>query len=388
MYDFDIIVDRRHTNSEKWHVQQDELPMWIADMDFPTAPAVREALAQRVAHGIFGYTGIPNEWYAAYQGWWERRHHWKLEPDWLIFASGVVPTLSAVVRKLTTPAEKVLVQTPVYNIFFNSIMDNGRIPVESPLTWTEAGYVMDFARLEQDLADPQVTLMLLCNPQNPGGVIWSKETLARLAELCAKYGVTVVADEIHGDITDPGCEYVPLASVSETARNISVTCMSPSKAFNIAGLHSACVSVPNPLLRHKVWRGLNTDEVAEPNAFAIVAAVAALTQGDAWLEALREYLYRNKQYLLDYLKTRIPELRPTPGTATYLQWLDGRALKNAGQGFTDFLRRETGLCLSDGRQYGANGAGFMRLNYACPRSTLVDGLQRLEAGVKRYQETF
>lgn len=387
-FDFDKIIDRRGTTSEKWDVGADELPMWVADMDFQTAPAVREAMQKRLDHGIFGYTGIPDAWYEAYIQWWEKRHAFSIKKEWMIFSTGVVPAISSLVRKLTTPAEKVLVETPIYNIFFNSILNNGRVPLECPLTLTDHGYEMDFAALEDALSDPQTTLMLLCNPQNPGGRAWDAETLKKLAELCRKYGVTVVSDEIHCDLTDPGTSYVPFASVSDTAREISVTCISPSKAFNVAGMHSAAVIVPNENLRHKVWRGLNTDEAAEPNCFAVETAVAAYTEGEAWLDALRSYLYENKKTVSAYVKENIPVLQMIPQDATYLLWIKTSNLPNEGKGFAEFLRKKTGLYLSDGEQYGEAGIGFIRMNIACPRSVVKDGLERLKKGTELYQKRY
>ena len=383
-YDFDKVIDRRNTGSEKWAVFPNELPMWVADMDFATAPEVIAALEKRVQHGVFGYSGIPDAWYDAYISWWQRRHGLTIERDRLIFCTGVVPAISSLVRKLTTPAEKVLIQTPVYNIFFNSIRNNGREVLESPLTLRDGRYEMDFARLEDHLSDPQTSLMILCNPQNPGGRIWSKEELIRVAELCAKYDVRVISDEIHCDIVSPGEQYVPFASVSDTARDISVTCISPSKAFNLAGLQSAAVFADNPKFRHLAWRALNTDEVAEPNAFAVTAAVAAFTEGEEWLDALNAYLDRNKQMAVSYLGANLPQIHPLAGPATYLLWLDIRDLPEGGRLFCNFLREETGLILSDGRIYGAAGEGFLRMNLACPASVVKEGLGRLSTGVSLF----
>ena len=295
IYDFDLKTDRIGTNSLKWNVPDGELPMWVADMDFLTAPEVREAVLQRAEHGIFGYTIIPEEWYAAYIHWWEKRHQFKLEKDWLIFATGVVPAISSAVRKLTTAGENVLIQTPVYNIFFNSIVNNGRNVVEAPLIYDGRNYAIDWTELERKLADPQTTLMILCNPHNPVGKIWDRETLTKIGEFCSRHHVTVISDEIHCDVTAPARSYIPFASVSETCRKISVTCIAPTKAFNLAGIQTAAVVVPDENLRHKMWRALNTDEVAEPNAFAVDAAVAAFTKGGPWLDALREYIAGNKQ---------------------------------------------------------------------------------------------
>ena len=384
-YDFDRVVDRRGTNSEKWKVADGGLPMWVADMDFETAPEIIAALEKRMKHGVFGYSYVPEEWYEAYIGWWKRRHHFEIGREWLIFTTGVIPAISSMVRKLTTPAEKVLVQTPVYNVFFNSVINNGRQVLDSPLVLKDGRYEMDFEQLEKDLSDPQTSLMLLCNPQNPGGRIWTREELNRVAELCKKHDVRVISDEIHCDIAAPGYEYVPFASVSETAREISVTCISPSKAFNIAGLHSAAVFAANKKIRHMVWRGLNTDEVAEPNVFAVTAAVTAFNEGGEWLDALNAYIEENKQTATEYIEKNIEGIRPLKQPATYLLWLDARSLPEQGRGFSRFLREKTGLVLSKGEIYGPAGEGFLRMNLACPRSFVEDGLKRLQAGTELYR---
>lgn len=322
IFDFDMPVNRRNTNSLKWDVAEHELPMWVADMDFQTAPEIREALQSKVTHGVFGYSILPEEWNEAYIQWWKTRHGFLMERDWLIFCTGVVPAISSIVRKLTTPAEKVLIQTPVYNIFFHSIVNNGRQVLESPLRYDGETYQIDFDDLESKLSDPQTTLMILCNPHNPAGIVWDASTLKRIGELCETHHVVVVSDEIHCDLTDPNCHYVPFASVSDACRENSITCMAPTKAFNLAGLQTAAVSVPNKLLRHKVWRGFNTDEVAEPNAFAVEATVAAFTKGEAWLDALRAYIYQNKRFVASYIEREIPDVKLVPSQATYLLWLD------------------------------------------------------------------
>ena len=379
---FDEPVDRRGTHSLKWDVKENELPMWVADMDFHTAPGIIEALKNRVEHGVFGYSIIPEEWNEAYCDWWEKRHHFHMEKDWLIFATGVVPILSSVVRKLTTPGENVLIQTPVYNIFFNSIVNNGRNVQQCPLSCNEGQYSIDFEALEEALANPQTTMMILCNPHNPVGKIWDRDTLAKIGELCHKHHVIVVSDEIHCDITDPGKEYVPFASASDICRDISITCVAPTKTFNIAGLQTAAAIVPNPFLRHKVNRGLNTDEVAEPNAFAIWAAVAAFNKGGEWLDALREYLYENKQLVKEFIEKEIPQLRLVPSEATYLLWLDCKKVCSDSRLLAESIREKTGLYLSDGVQYGRTGETFLRLNIACPRVRLEEGLKRLRKGIE------
>lgn len=382
---FDRPVDRRNTGSLKWNVQDGELPMWVADMDFQTAPAVREAIRARAEHGIFGYSIVPEEWYRAYITWWKNRHGFGMERDWLIFCTGVVPAISSMVRKLTTPAEKVLLMTPVYNIFFNSILNNGRQVLESRLVYDGTEYHIDFEDLERKLADPQTTLMLLCNPHNPIGKIWDRETLERIGVLCRKHHVVVVSDEIHCDLTAPGRGYVPFASVSEDCRDNSVTCIAPTKAFNIAGLQTAAVCVPNPVLRHKVWRGLNTDEVAEPNAFAVDAAIAAFTKGGEWLDALRAYLEDNKTLVKEFVKRELPGLHVVPSEATYLLWVNLGSGETSAEDVAEFIRKKTGLYLSAGNPFGGDGGRFLRLNAACPRTILEDGLSRLKEGIEAWE---
>ena len=384
-FHFDRPVDRRNTGSLKWDVQEGELPMWVADMDFQTAPAVREAIRARAEHGVFGYSIVPKEWYQAYISWWEDRHGFTMERDWLIFCTGVVPAISSMVRKLTTPAEKVLLMTPVYNIFFNSILNNGRQALECGLPYDGTEYRIDFEDLERKLADPQTTLMLLCNPHNPIGKIWDRETLERIGVLCRKHHVVVVSDEIHCDLTAPGRGYVPFASVSEDCRDNSVTCIAPTKAFNIAGLQTAAVCVPNPVLRHKVWRGLNTDEVAEPNAFAVDAAIAAFTKGGDWLDALRAYLEDNKTLVKDFVRRELPGLHVVPSEATYLLWVNLGSGETSAEDAAEFIRKKTGLYLSAGNPFGGDGGCFLRLNAACPRSVLVDGLSRLKEGIEAWK---
>ena len=384
-YNFDEIVDRHGTRCLKWDLFDSKLPMWIADMDFKTAPAVVEALEKRAAHGVFGYTFIDDEWYDAIINWWKTRHHFEIQKDWLIFCTGVVPAISSIVRKLTTPAENVLVQAPVYNMFFNSIVNNGRNVLESPLIYEDGAYHIDFEDLEKQLANPQTSLMILCNPHNPVGKIWDKETLAKIGHLCAKYHVIVVSDEIHCDIVKPGCEYVPFASVSEECRENSVTCIAPTKAFNIAGLQTAAVYASNEAIRHKVWRGLNTDEVAEPNAFAIDAAVAAFTQGGPWLDELCAYLWENRKAAVAFIEKELPMLHPVDANATYLMWLDCTSITTKPGVLAKWIRETTGLFVSAGDDY-RQANGFLRINLACPKAQVMEGMQLLKEAITKIQE--
>lgn len=374
-YDFNKVKDRKNTNSLKWDVKPGELPLWVADMDFETAPCVKEAIEKRAATGIFGYSIVPDEWAQGYSRWWKNRHDLEISSECIIFCTGVVPAISSLVRKLTTPAEKVLVQTPCYNIFFNSIVNNGRFPVESPLFYDGKQYSINFEQLEKDLSDPQVSLMILCNPQNPTGNIWSKNELAKIGELCKKYAVTVISDEIHCDITAPGLAYTPFATASETCKDISVTCIAPTKCFNIAGINSAATVVFNPSLRHKVWRALNTDEVAEPNAFAVDATIAAFADGEEWLGQLNEYLFANRKYAAERINALGKNFNVVNGKATYLLWVD---VKQNGDKFAENLRAQTGLYINGGSEYGKSAENFIRINLACPRKTLEDAMNRLE----------
>ncbi len=381
-YNFDVEINRRGTDSLKWDVKENELPMWVADMDFQTAPEIRDAIARRLEHGVFGYSDLTDDWYKAYQNWWKNRHGFSIEKEWLIFSTGVIPSLSSIVRKLTTPNEKVIIQTPVYNIFFNSIYNNGCRALENPLKYENGQYSMDFEDLEEKMSDPQASLMVLCNPQNPASKIWDADTLRRVGELASKYGVTVVSDEIHCDITAPGKEYVPFASVSEVCRDISITCIAPTKAFNIAGMQTSAVVVPNKFLRHKVWRALNTDEVAEPNSFAQVVTIAAFNEGGDWLDEMREYVFANRKRVQEFITAEIPDISLVDGDATYLLWIDISKLGKSSDEVAHFIRRETGLYITEGLEYGEAGRYFLRMNVACSRTTLEDGLSRLKKGIE------
>ena len=366
----------------KWDVGEKELPMWVADMDFQTAPEITKAIVERAKQGVFGYTLIGDEWYQAYQNWWRERHGLEIQKEWLIFCTGVVPAISSIVRKMTTVGENVVVMTPVYNIFFNSILNNGRNVLESRLKYDGEQYEIDFEDLEEKLKNPQTSLLILCNPHNPVGKIWDEKTLERIGALCARYHVLVLSDEIHCDLTAPGKEYVPFAGVSEECRRNSITCIAPTKTFNLAGIQTAAVFVPDETLRHKVNRGLNTDEVAEPNVFAAMAPVAAFTKGAAWLDNLRTYLWENRKYAQDFIQREIPGMHAVSGEATYLLWIDATnvslpaEVKKTGD-LSEYIRQRSGLYLSNGREY-RNGDGFLRMNLACPRSRVIDGLQRLK----------
>ena len=386
-YHFDKVTDRRGTGSEKWNVQENELPMWVADMDFPTAPCVRRAIEKRAAHGVFGYSSIPEDWYDAYRNWWGEHHGLDVAREELLFVTGVIPAISAAVRTFTAPDDKVIIQTPVYNHFFTSILNNGRSVLENPLIYRDGKYEMDLQDLEKKLSDPQATLLILCNPQNPVGKIWNREQLAQIGSLCRKHGVLVFSDEIHCDLTAPDKAYIPFASVDEACRMNSITALAPTKTFNIAGIHSAAVFVPEEGLRQRMKRALNTVEVAEPNAFAVDATTAAFSgEGWNWLVSLRGYIEENKKEVRAFLEKELPEVYALPQDATYLMWLDiSRYSDNSGE-LQRFLRKETGLYVTAGNIYGDNGRTFLRLNVACPRRLLEDGLERFRTGLELWRK--
>lgn len=383
-YDFDAEHDRRGTDSLKWDVGADELPMWVADMDFATAPVVQEAVQRRAASGIYGYATVPDRWYDAIRNRWQRAHGFCIEKEWLCFCTGVIPAVTSLVKRLTNVGDNVVLLTPVYDIFFHSVENTGRHVSESKLSYKGGAYEIDFADLEQKLSDPLTTLFILCNPHNPVGKVWSKAELAEMGRLCKKHGVLVLSDEIHCDLTDEGHAYVPFASASRDCRARSVSCISASKAFNLAGLQSAAVFVPDETLRNVVVRALNSDEAAEPNCFAVDATVAAFARGDDWLDGLRAYLCENKRTAAAFLQEHLPALHLVEGHATYLLWIDVSAVSRDARVLRDFLRERTGLYLSAGNVYRGNGDSFLRMNVACPRTRLRDGLSRLQRGVEAF----
>lgn len=384
-YDFDEIITRRGTNSTKWDMDTDPevLPMWVADMDFRTAPAVEEALRRRMAHGIFGYAHPPKAYYDAIAGWFERRHGWRVEPEWILPTTGVIPALSAVLRALTQPGDKVLIQTPVYNHFFISIRNSGRIPAESPLVYRDGTYAVDFDDLERKAADPAVKLMLLCNPHNPAGRVWSPEELRRIGEICLRHDIWVVADEIHCELVMPGHRYTPFASLSDTFRLRSVTCTSPSKAFNLAGLQVANIFAADAHVRAKVAQALRINETGEIGPFAIEALIAAYNAGAEWLDGLNEYIHANYLFLREYFERYLPQFPVLPLEGTYLVWVDCRATRLSSDGLAERLLTEEKLRVNPGSMYGDAGREFIRLNIACPRRQLAEGLRRLQKGLKR-----
>ena len=376
-YDFDKTIDRRATNSYKWDsAPEGVLPMWVADMDFRTAPAIIDALQKRVAHGIFGYTRVPDAYYDAVTSWFSRRHGWDIDREWIIYTSGVVPAVSAVIKALTVPGDKVIVQTPVYNCFFSSIRNNGCEMVSNPLRRTADTYEMDFDALERCAADPRTKVMLLCNPHNPAGRVWTPDELTRLGNICLRNGVTVVADEIHCELVYQGFKYTPFASLSDAFLHRSVTCVSPSKAFNIAGLQIANIVACDNDLRSRIEKAININEVCDVNPFGVAATIAAYNEGEEWLNQLVDYLHGNYEAMAEFCRRELAEFPITRLEGTYLVWMDCSSLGMSSDALEHALLDDARLWLNAGTMYGAEGEGYMRWNIACPRSVMLDGLNR------------
>lgn len=376
-YDFDKTIDRRATNSYKWDsAPEGVLPMWVADMDFRTAPAIIDALQKRVAHGIFGYTRVPDAYYDAVTSWFSRRHGWDIDREWIIYTSGVVPAVSAVIKALTVPGDKVIVQTPVYNCFFSSIRNNGCEIVSNPLRRTADTYEMDFDALERCAADPRAKVMLLCNPHNPAGRVWTPDELTRLGNICLRNGVAVVADEIHCELVYQGFKYTPFASLSDAFLHRSVTCLSPSKAFNIAGLQIANIVAFDNDLRSRIDKAININEVCDVNPFGVAATIAAYNEGEEWLNQLVDYLHGNYEVMAEFCRRELPEFPITRLEGTYLVWMDCSSLGMPSDALEHALLDDARLWLNAGTMYGAEGEGYMRWNIACPRSVMLDGLNR------------
>lgn len=377
-YNFDEIIQRRGSNSYKWDSAKEDnvLPMWVADMDFRTAPDIIEALHRRVEHGIFGYTKVPQAYFDATISWFRKKHKFIIDKEWILFTSGVVPALSAVIKALTTPGDKVLVQTPVYNCFFSSIRNDECEMVVNELVYREGKYYIDFDDLEQKAADPKVKLLLLCNPHNPVGRVWTVEELQQIGEICLRNNVIVISDEIHCDLVYKGHTHIPFASVNEEFLRNSVTCIAPTKTFNLAGIQVANIVAANEEFRKKIDKALNVNEVCEINCFAVEALIAAYNDGEDWLEELKEYLYDNYTYLVNFFKEKLPEFPVIDIEATYLVWVDCKVLGLTSQNISDKLLNEQKLWVNEGTMYGSAGEGFIRINIACSRQLLIDGLNR------------
>lgn len=385
-YDFSRPTDRRGTDSYKWDSapETDIIPLWVADMDFETFPCITEALQRRVAHGIFGYTRVPEAYYEAVCNWFGKRHGWHINREDIIYTSGVVPAVSAVIKALTLPGDQVIVQGPVYNCFFSSIRNNGCEMVSNSLIYNkeELRYEIDFDDLERKLAHERARLMLLCNPHNPGGRVWTRDELTRVAELCHKYGVRVVSDEIHCELTLYDNEYVPFGSLPDELSHGSITCCSPSKAFNTAGLQIANIVCRDAEVRNRIDRAININEVCDVNPFGVIALQAAYSdEGYEWLTQLRAYISSNYDLLRERFARELPKCKVMRMEGTYLAWIDCSELHISSDEIEEMLMHENKVWVNAGSMYGTEGAAFIRINMACTSELLNEGITRIVNGL-------
>lgn len=385
-YDFSRPTERRGTDSYKWDSapEADIIPLWVADMDFETFPCITEALQRRVAHGIFGYTRVPEAYYEAVCNWFGKRHGWHINREDIIYTSGVVPAVSAVIKALTLPGDQVIVQGPVYNCFFSSIRNNGCETVSNSLIYNkeELRYEIDFDDLERKLAHERARLMLICNPHNPGGRVWTRDELTRVAELCRKYGVRVVSDEIHCELTLYDNEYVPFGSLPDELSHGSITCCSPSKAFNTAGLQIANIVCRDAEVRNRIDRAININEVCDVNPFGVIALQAAYSdEGYEWLTQLRAYISSNYDLLRERFARELPKCKVMRMEGTYLAWIDCSELHISSDEIEEMLMHENKVWVNAGSMYGTEGAAFIRINMACTSELLNEGITRIVNGL-------
>lgn len=385
-YDFSSPTERRGTDSYKWDSapETDIIPLWVADMDFETFPCITEALQRRVAHGIFGYTRVPEAYYEAVCRWFGKHHGWHINREHIIYTSGVVPAVSAVIKALTLPGDQVIVQGPVYNSFFSSIRNNGCEMVSNSLIYNkeELRYEIDFDDLERKLAHERARLMLLCNPHNPGGRVWTRDELTRVAELCRKYGVRVVSDEIHCELTLYDNEYVPFGSLPDELSHGSITCCSPSKAFNTAGLQIANIVCRDTEVRNRIDRAININEVCDVNPFGVIALQAAYSdEGYEWLTQLRAYISSNYDLLRERFARELPKCKVMRMEGTYLAWIDCSELHISSDEIEEMLMHENKVWVNAGSMYGTEGAAFIRINMACTSELLNEGITRIVNGL-------
>lgn len=382
-YNFDKIIDRtgsgdlKHEVLEERYGRSDLLPLWVADMDFETPAFITESLRQRLNHSLFGYTVVPAELWETIIQWIKDHHQWTIRKEWLTYIPGIVKGIGMAVNVFTKEDEKVIIQPPVYHPFRLTPKGNGREVVYNPLKLREDGsYDMDFEQLAE-VTDEKCRLLILSNPHNPAGICWSAETLRRLAHFCYERNIIVISDEIHSDMALFGYRHTPFASVSEEAAQCSITFGAPSKTFNIAGIVSSYAIVPNDSIRRKFYTWLEANELNDPPLFSPIATIAAYQKGEEWRQQMLRYVEDNIRYVEDYCRTRIPLIKPVRPEASFLVWLDCRALELSHDELIDRFVNQAHLALNDGAMFGPGGEGFMRMNVGTPRSILHEALERL-----------
>ena len=386
-FNFDKIIDRTNNFSAKWSEMNKNfgtnnlLPMWVADMDFLTAPCVMEALKDRLEQGIFGYTTRPSSYNESIVNWLDNRFSWKINQEWLMFSPAVITSISLLIQNLTQKNDKIMIQEPVYSPFHNIVESNERNLVISPLVRLDDGsYVMDYEDIEAKIKD--VKVFILCNPHNPVGRVWTREELTRLGEICLKHNVLVISDEIHSDIILKNHKHTPFASISKEFRENTITCMAPTKTFNLAGLQSSFLVISNPYYYEVMDKAFSILDIKRNNAFSLVATEAAYNYGEDWLYELIKYIEDNVDFAIDYIKNHMPQLKVKKPEGTYLLWVDFSNLNVDKKDLKNALINKGRIALSDGSSFGIGGDGYYRINLACPRSMVLDGLKRIEFAIK------
>jgi len=385
---FDKVIERKGTGAVKWDNLkpvfgvEDALPMWVADMDFEAPEAVIEAVKKQVEHGIFGYTAIPQSTKEAIQEWMKKRHNWEINTDWLLFSHGVVPSLGLAIQAFTEEGDSVMLQSPVYTPFFEMIERNERKVVNSPLVLTGDHYEVDFNDFEQKLVEEKVKLFLLCSPHNPGGRVWTQEELTKLAEICQRHGVIIASDEIHSDLTAEPHKHVSIASIREEFQEFIVTCIAPSKTFNLAGLQASAIIAPNKELRKKLANIQAKQGFFTLNMTGIAAMEAAYRYGGEWLDEAIAYIRGNIELVKEFIHRELPQLKVIDPQGSYLVWIDARELNMGDNELMKLILEKGKLALGQGSKYRQGGEGFIRMNVACPRSLVEEGLNRLKTALQ------
>lgn len=387
-YNFDEAPCRENSNCLKWDKREEVfgragvIPMWIADMDFSTPPFIMEALRERLNHEVLGYSYRPDSYFDAFISWVSELHGWKIRQEWIEFSPGVVPALNLCTLAYTSPGDEIIIQPPVYPPFYGAVNDHGRKLIFNPLVETDKGYIMDPDGLRRVIT-PKSRMLILSNPHNPVGRVWTRDELAGLAEICIEKGIVILSDEIHSDLTLPGMKHVPLASVSEKAASVTVTCMAPSKTFNLAGLSTSSMIISDPELMEKYRKTLIGLHMHLGNIFGNVASESAYTHGREWLEQLMLYVEGNVDLVTEYCRDRMPVIRPVRPEATYMIWLDCRALGMSGDELNRFFVENAGVGMNEGSRFGPGGEGFMRMNLACPQATVLQALEQIETAINK-----
>lgn len=378
-YNFNEIVNRLNSGSFKWDVKENELPMWVADMDFHVLPEIKEEIKKRIEIDAYGYSACPKEYFESYKNWYLKHHDLELKTEWMTFSTGVVASIDSMLRHIVKPGSGVVILSPVYHVFYNCIRNNGLKVVECPLIFSNDNYSIDFGYLKILLEDKNNQTLLLCNPHNPVGRLWSKEELKLIDDLCRNTNTLLISDEIHCDIVEPGMDYNSILSVTDDA----VVLLSPTKTFNIAGIQTSVVVSPNQTLLKQIEDGLGKDDVGEPNYIASYATIAAYTYGEQWVKELNEYIFENKKYLVEFINKNIPDVKVIDNKATYLLWLDISHYSRNSEVFVKELRKETGLFVSPGKQFGSGGEGFIRINIATSLANVKDACDRLKKFLRK-----